>query len=154
MKDYSEFFAGLPIMYGIVVVAMVVVILAMCMDCVSGWQKAKARNEARTSYLFSRSISKFTLYEGALFISAGIDTLVHFVWAQLLSSVYCVPIVTCIAGIVLCLVEIWSMHEKADEKTRRNLTNAVKVVSDAVKDGQIAELAKMVNEVKQDNSEM
>lgn len=136
-------------MYGIVVVAMVVVILAMTMDCVSGWQKAKTRNEARTSYLFSRSITKFTLYEGALFIASGIDTLVHFVWAQLLSSVYCVPIVTCIAGIVLCLVEIWSMHEKADEKTRRNLTNAVKVVSEAMKDGQIAEIARMAREIEQ-----
>jgi hypothetical protein len=80
-------------MYLIVVVAMVVVIMAMCMDATFGWRKAKLRGEARTSYLFSRSITKFALYEEVLFISAGIDTLIHFVWAQFslrCSSCFCI----------------------------------------------------------------
>lgn len=37
-------------MYLIVVVAMIVVIGAMCMDASFGWRKAKLRGEARTSY--------------------------------------------------------------------------------------------------------
>lgn len=126
-------------MYLIVVVAMCVVIGAMCMDAAFGWRKAKLRNEARTSYLFSRSITKFALYEGVLFISAGIDTLIHFVWAQFnTSTIHCVPLASILVAITLCIVEIWSMREKAEEKTRRNLSQAIKVVADVLqKEGSI-----------------
>jgi hypothetical protein len=41
MTDYRNIVAGLPIMYLIVVVAMCVVIGAMCMDAAFGWRKAK-----------------------------------------------------------------------------------------------------------------
>lgn len=118
---------------------MVVVIGAMCMDAAFGWRKAKLRGEARTSYLFSRSITKFALYEGVLFISAGIDTLIHFVWAQFnTSTIHCVPLASILVAITLCIVEIWSMREKAEEKTRRNLNQAIKVVADVLqKEGSI-----------------
>ena len=143
--DYAHIIKGLPIMYLIVVVAMCVVIGAMCMDAMFGWRKAKLRGEARTSYLFSRSITKFALYEGVLFISAGIDTLIHFVWAQFSpNSVYCVPIASSIVAIVLCIVEIWSMHEKAEEKTRKNISHAIEVVADALSTEQAVEIAKHI----------
>ena len=145
MASYSHIIQGLPVMYLSVVVAMVVVIGAMCMDAAFGWRKAKLRGEARTSYLFSRSITKFALYEGVLFISAGIDTLIHFVWAQFSSnSAYCVPIASSLVAITLCIVEIWSMHEKAEEKTQRNLNHAIKVVADVLQKEQAAEILKQV----------
>lgn len=145
ITDYAHILAGLPMMYLIVVVAMCVVIGAMCMDAAFGWRKAKSRNEARTSYLFSRSITKFALYEGVLFISAGIDTLIHFVWAQFnLQTVHCVPLASILVAIVLCIVEIWSMHEKAEEKTRKNITHAIEVVADAMSKEQAVEIAKHI----------
>ena len=145
MQDYSHILQGLPIMYLIVVVAMCVVIGAMCMDAAFGWRKAKLRNEARTSYLFSRSITKFALYEGVLFISAGIDTLIHFVWAQFsTSTVHCVPLASILVAITLCIVEIWSMREKAEEKTRNNINHAIKVVADAMQREQAVEIAKHI----------
>ena len=145
MTDYHHILQGLPIMYLIVVVAMCVVIGAMCMDAAFGWRKAKLRGEARTSYLFSRSITKFALYEGVLFISAGIDTLVHFVWVQFSSSsVYCVPIASSLVAITLCIVEIWSMHEKAEEKTRKNISHAIEVVADALSKEQAVDIAKHI----------
>ena len=136
---------GLPIMYLIVVVAMCVVIGAMCMDAMFGWRKAKLRGEARTSYLFSRSITKFALYEGVLFISAGIDTLIHFVWAQFsTTSIHCVPLASILVSITLCIVEIWSMREKAEDKTRSNLNHAIKVVADVLQKEQAVEIAKRI----------
>ena len=145
MKEYLNILHGLPIMYLIVVVAMVVVVGAMCMDAAFGWRKAKQRGEARTSYLFSRSITKFALYEGVLFISAGIDTLIHFVWAQFSStSVYCVPIASSLVAITLCIVEIWSMREKAEEKTRNNINHAIKVVADAISREEAVDIAKHI----------
>lgn len=156
MGQFSEFFEGLPVMLLLVVVAMIVVICAMCMDAMFGWHKAKERGEARTSYLFSRSITKFALYEGVLFISAGIDTLVHFVWAQFSSSAYVAPVASIVVAIVLCIVEIWSMREKADEKTRKNITHAIGVVAEAISKEQAVDIAKAIiekageNEGKQD----
>ena len=144
ITDYTHILAGLPVMYLIVVVAMVVVIGAMCMDAMYGWRKAKLRNEARTSYLFSRSITKFALYEGVLFISAGIDTLIHFVWAQFSASVHCVPLASILVAITLCIVEIWSMREKAEEKTRNNFNHAIKVVADVLQQEQAVDIAKHI----------
>lgn len=145
ITDYTHILSGLPVMYLIVVVAMLVVIGAMAMDAAFGWRKAKLRNEARTSYLFSRSITKFALYEGVLFISAGIDTLIHFVWAQFNSSTtHCVPLASILVAIVLCIVEIWSMHEKAEEKTRNNFNHAIKVVADVLQQEQAVDIAKHI----------
>lgn len=135
---------GLPIMYLVDVIAMVVVIVAMFMDGLFGWHKAKQRGEARTSYLFSRSITKFALYEGVMLISLGIDTLVHFVWAMFSDSSYCVPLAGCLVAIVLCVVEIWSMHEKADEKTRNNLAQAAKIVAEAMAKEEVVDIAKQM----------
>lgn len=144
ITDYTNILVGLPVMYLIVVVAMIVVIGAMCMDAAFGWRKAKLRNEARTSYLFSRSITKFALYEGVLFISAGIDTLIHFVWAQFSASVHCVPLASILVAITLCIVEIWSMREKAEEKTRNNFNHAIKVVADVLQQEQAVDIAKHI----------
>lgn len=144
MKEFSNILVGLPIMYLIDVIAMVVVIVAMFMDGLFGWHKAKERGEARTSYLFSRSITKFALYEGVMLISLGIDTLVHFVWAMFASSSYCVPLAGCLVAIVLCIVEIWSMHEKADEKTRNNLAQAAKIVAEAMAKEEVVDIAKQM----------
>lgn len=146
MSNYVHLLAGLPVMLLIVVVAMLLVIVAMACDARFGWLKAKERGEARTSYLFSRSITKFTLYEGVMMIACCIDTLVHFVWAMfnILDVTYCVPIVACLAAIVLCVVEIWSMREKADEKTRHNFAQAVKIVAEAIPRDQAVDLAKAI----------
>ena len=145
MNGYTHILNGLPIMYLIVVVAMCVVIGAMCMDAAFGWRKAKLRGEARTSYLFSRSITKFALYEGVLFISAGIDTLIHFVWAQFsTSTIHCVPLASILVAITLCIVEIWSMREKAEEKTRNNINHAIKVVADAISREEAVDIAKHI----------
>lgn len=153
ITDYTNILVGLPVMYLIVVVAMIVVIGAMCMDAAFGWRKAKLRNEARTSYLFSRSITKFALYEGVLFISAGIDTLIHFVWAQFnQSTTHCVPLASILVAITLCIVEIWSMREKADEKTRKNITHAIEVVADAMSKEQAVEIAKHIIDRASDTS--
>ena len=155
LGDYLHIVNGLPIMYLIVVVAMVVVIGAMCMDAAFGWRKAKLRGEARTSYLFSRSITKFALYEGVMFISAGIDTLIHFVWAQFSNdSVYCVPIASSIVAITLCIVEIWSMREKAEEKTRIIFNLAIQVVTDVLQREQSVEIAKhIIDKAKEKDDE-
>lgn len=117
----QEIFEGLDLMAMLCVVTMLLVIVAMAVDLVSGVRKAKQRGEARTSYGLSRTFNKFLIYEGMLIICACIDALIHFVVYMTTESVYLVPIVTCLIGIVLCACEGWSVYEKAEDKQRRKM---------------------------------
>ena len=103
------------------VFAMLLVIVAMVVDGVSGWNKAKLRGEARTSYGLSRSFSKFLVYQGILLITTCIDMLVHVGLILFVDWNYCVPVVTILGGIVFCAVEIWSVYEKADAKAQKRI---------------------------------
>lgn len=128
-----EIFFGMGMMYSISVICMVLVIIAMAVDLVSGWRKAKQRGEERTSYLFSRTLTKFLIYEGILLISCCIDTLIHFAWIQFSAeSVYLIPLATILLACVLCSVEAWSVREKAEEKTRHRIDKALALIVDAI----------------------
>lgn len=117
-------FGGLGVMYMLAVLVMVAVIVAMGVDFVSGWRKATLRGEEKTSYAASRTLTKFLIYEGILLIGVCIDTMIHFVWAMLMDGSYFVPLMTIGWGIILCIVEAWSVKEKADRKQRKRMDAA------------------------------
>lgn len=122
------------------VMAMLLVIVAMGMDLVYGWRKAKERGDAHSSYAFSRTITKFALYEGVLVIGSCMDLVVHFAWPMFASNNYAVPCVTFFLTIVLCIVEIWSMREKADQKTRNRINDAAKLIAQTIGKEQLARM--------------
>ena len=117
-------FDGMGVMYMLAVLVMVAVIVAMGVDFVSGWRKATLRGDEKTSYAASRTLTKFLIYEGILLIGVCIDTMIHFVWAMLMDGSYFVPLMTIAWGIVLCIVEAWSVKEKADKKQRKRMDDA------------------------------
>ena len=116
----------------IVVVAMMIVLIAMLLDLVSGLYKAKLRGEIRSSQALKRTITKFITYEGGMMIAAGVDLLIHM--SQLLQlfglgAIYGVPVVTCLVGVFLLVVEFISIREKADKKTRKDMEAAAELLS-------------------------
>ena len=117
-------FEGLGLMYMLAVIVMVAVIVAMGVDFVSGWRKATLRGDEKTSYAASRTLTKFLIYEGILLIGVCIDTMIHFVWAMFMDGAYYVPLMTIGWGIILCVVEAWSVKEKADKKQRKRMDDA------------------------------
>ena len=113
-----------------VAVACLVVFLAMSIDLIFGWRKAKIRGEAHSSYALSRSITKFLMYEGSCVLASGIDVLLYL--AQMwdifgISQLDKIPVATFVVAIFLCFVELLSMREKADEKTRKHFKDAASV---------------------------
>ena len=131
----TEIFRGLDIMYMLTVATMLVVLIAMGVDLVFGWRKAKIRGEAHSSYAFSRSLTKFMLYEGVLVMATCMDTLIHFAWWQFSTDThYQIPLITHAFGFVLCAVEVWSMREKAEKKERARADEIVKLALKIVKD--------------------
>lgn len=124
--------SGAANMLTIVVVAMVIVLFAMMLDLASGLYKAKLRGEIRSSWGLKRTLSKFITYEGGMLIASGVDMLMHL--SRLidlvgLDTIHGVPVITCLVGVFLCVVEFISIREKADRKTKKELSDAADLLS-------------------------
>ena len=105
-------FEGLGIMYMLAVIVMITVAVAICIDFVSGWRKAKLRGDEHTSYAASRTFTKILIYESIMF------------------------------GITLCIVEAWSVREKADKKQRKRMDDAAQVIASILDKETVLELLK------------
>lgn len=115
--------------------AMLVVLFAMGIDLGSGLYKAKLRNEIRTSQALKRTLSKFIAYEGGMMIATGVDILLHIsrLWSVIGVNVFEeVPMVTCLVGVFLLVVEFLSVREKADQKTKNKMNEAASVIGDVL----------------------
>lgn len=119
----------------IIVIACFIVLLAMAIDLASGLAKAKVRGEIRSSWGLKRSLIKFITYEGGMLIASGIDLLIYLckvmalVHLEILEGI---PIVTCMVGIFLLVVEWLSVREKADEKTKTEFSRVEKLAKTMV----------------------
>lgn len=122
-------FEGLGIMYLLAVIVMLTVAVAIAVDFASGWRKAKLRGDEHTSYAASRTFTKILIYEGIVLIGICMDTMLHFAWAQFMDSAYYVPLASIVFGIILCIVEAWSVQEKADKKQRKRMEDAAAVLA-------------------------
>lgn len=122
-------FEGIGVMYTLAVIVMLTVAVAIAIDFASGWRKAKLRGEERNSYAASRSFTKILIYEGMVLIGICMDTMIHFAWSQFMDSAYYVPLASIAFGIILCLVEAWSVKEKADSKQRKRIDDAAAVIA-------------------------
>ena len=136
---------SISVMLSIIVIDCTIVLIAMIIDLISGVNKAKIRGEVRSSLALKRSLSKFISYEGGMLIGACVDILIHFsnVYKLFhLDNIYGVPIVTCIVGIFLCIVEWRSIRERADEKTRDELQKIEQVVGKVLDKQELASALK------------
>ena len=125
-------FQELENMLMIVVIACIIVLFAMSLDLASGLYKAKLRGEIRSSWGLKRTLSKFIAYEGGMLIAAGVDLLMHM--SQLahlfgLEAIYGIPVITCLVGVFLLVVEFISIREKADKKTKKEMEDAAVLVA-------------------------
>ena len=139
----DSIFEGTSGMFVIVVIGCFIVLVAMGIDLFFGISKARIRGEKTSSRELRRSLNKFIMYEGGMLIASGIDLLVHFSHMFILfnlPSLQGIPVVTCILGILLLTVEILSLFEKADEKTKADFTRASEFASKYVSKDEIVEI--------------
>lgn len=118
-------------MLRVMVVAMVIIFFAMGIDLISGINKAKMNGKVKTSWGLKRTMSKFIMYEGGMLIAGGVDVLMHF---SRLYDLFClhaikgVPVITCLVGAFLCVVEFLSVREKADVKLKKEFGETAKML--------------------------
>ena len=132
-------------MLSVVAVVMVIVLMAMVIDLLSGINKARQNGKMRTSWGLKRTVSKFIMYEGSLLIAAGVDILMHasHLYDLLhLDAIRGVPFVTCLVGAFLCVVEFMSVHESADTKTKKEWADTARLI------GQVIERDALVDVIK------
>lgn len=133
--------ASIGQMLSVMVVAMVIVMLAMVVDLVSGINKAKANGQIRTSWGLKRTLSKFIMYEGSMLIAGGVDVLMHssHLYDLLrLNALSGVPFITCLVGAFLCVVEFLSVRESADVKTQKEFSDTAKMLGQLLNKDELA----------------
>jgi hypothetical protein len=116
--ELSTLFVPLWLLFGI----YILVLLMIFADLWAGIRKAKQRGEVRTSYGFKRTVDKLAKYYNALIALTLVDAMqVALIWY--LDSFYgyhipIFPIVTLIGAVGICLIEIKSIYEKAEDKVQ------------------------------------
>ena len=119
------------------------ILTAILWDLAVGVRKAKLRGEQRTSYGLSRTATKLLTYYGAYGVGLCIDSLLHFgrVWELLgIDKLNGVPIIALLIGVFLCVVEILSIRESADEKMRKRFNAAEATLIKAASKGELVEM--------------
>lgn len=113
-------------------IACIIVFFAMMIDLASGLYKAKQRHEFRSSWGLKRTLTKFITYEGGMMIAYGVDLLIYF--SRLfelfhLAPIVGIPVVSCLVGIFLLVVEFLSIREKSDKKTKKDFSEAGELIT-------------------------
>ena len=141
-------------MLSVMVVAMIIVFIAMAVDLVSGINKAKTNGKMRTSWGLKRTMSKFIMYEGGMLIAGGVDVLMH---SSHLYDLFClhaikgVPVITCLVGAFLCVVEFMSVREKADVKMKKEFETTAKLLDKVLSREDLHDLLKILARKKDEN---
>ena len=138
-----QIFDGIGNMLIIAIMAMLIVFVAMVADLFSGLRKAKLRGEYRSSEALKRTFTKFITYEGGMIIAVCVDLLIHL--SRLVSLfglevIYAVPVITCLVGVFLSVVEFISVREKADQKTKKQMNDAARLLNDMLQNENLKEV--------------
>lgn len=141
----------------VAVFAFIIVLLAMMIDLISGINKAKQRGEIRSSWGLKRTLSKFIMYEGGMLIAFGVDLFIYFsrIFELFrLSVINGVPVITCLVGIYLLVVEFMSIREKADKKTKKDFSEAGKLLSQLIESKTFKDAVTTAMNAQKDNENM
>lgn len=114
-------FKTLETKLAIVAIMWLLVSIAIVIDLISGYKKAKERGEARTSYGLRRTVTKAVLYYALMLFAFMFDCIGTFF--------YPLPYVTFIAAAFLIFIEGRSILEKAHDKDKRKLNKSLEELS-------------------------
>lgn len=150
----NKLFVIVWIVFGI----YMMVLLSILADLWSGLRKAKKNGIVRSSYGFKRTVDKVARYYNALIALTLVDAMqMASLWYLETYYEYHIPIfpfVTLGGAVGLCIIEIKSIYEKAEDKVR--VESLAKTVGEVIAHrDDVAEIAKAVGEYmkNQENKE-
>lgn len=139
MFDINTTFPEAQALIRILVFVVILVMMAVGIDLVFGLYKAGVRGEVRSSWGLKRTSVKILLYVGVILVMGFVDCLIHicrfyqmFGWHDIVG----IPVLACLIGIFFLCVEVKSMFESADEKTRTEITRGAQMVKEITENQQ------------------
>lgn len=138
-----------------VAIAYLAVFCLILADLWAGVRKAKKRGEVRTSLGYKRTIEKIQQYYNALLALTVTDGVQMFAVLYLARFHGCAlpvfPIFTTLGALGICLIEIKSILEKAEQKTKKDVSDIAhlaEAIANSQKDPQAiaAEIAKYLTQ--------
>ena len=134
----------------------ILVLLMIFADLWSGVRKAKRLGIARNSYGYRRTISKMAQYYNLLITCTIINNIYKmlswFLKTYYQTSLWLFPFITFFMAIVLCLIEIKSIREKAEDKVRFDRAGQV-VQQVFINRDNLEEVAKTISNYMNEKSE-
>ena len=114
----------------------VLVLLAVAADLWSGVRKARQRGEARRSKALRLTIDKLCRYYNALFALTVIDVMqiaaVEYLRVACGYPLPLFPLLTLIGAVGIAIIEVRSIHEKAEEKHQAETEAAVRALANCL----------------------
>lgn len=133
MKNFHELFVVVWMLFGILLTPL----LFIGFDFWAGVRKAKQRNERMTSKGWRRTIDKIARYYNMLLALVVIDCMqMSGVWYLDNFYDYHIPIfpfVTMAGAMSVAIVEMKSILEKAEDKTKKQIADITELVGEIVK---------------------
>ena len=121
----------------IVLLCYVVDIVAIIVDLRAGIKKAKQRGEYRSSTGYRRTIEKAIKYFNFLIFGLLFDTLqitvCYLLHNQVGSNLPNIPFITIIFAVGILIIEVKSVYEKAENKTKNEIKDAAKTAQEVIK---------------------
>ena len=126
------------------------VLIAIFLDLWAGVRKAKAMEALRTSEGLRRTVNKISKYFNMLFMITIIDLLqmsaIASINIQAGRHIPDVPILTFLGAIFICVIELKSVYEKAEDKERAQIAQTAKIVGKILVDIKNKELTSKITE--------
>lgn len=145
--DLHTFFDRI-IPFLVYIVALYGIILILCgLDLRAGIQKAKIRGEFRNSEGYRRTVYKLSRYFNHMLSVTLVDAMqmlaVHY-FSQYYNLVM-FPFFTSAIAILIGVIEVISIYEKAEDKEKRELARAAKLASEILANQNLREIIGNVN---------
>lgn len=133
----SELWDMLSSKIGILAFVYVIVLVMVALDLWSGVRKAKQRGEYRSSDGYKRTIKKLGQYYNTILAITATDVLqMGALWhynSTNGANFPLFPFLTAIGAAFVCFVEIRSICESADKKTKGEYQEAAKMLNEVLK---------------------
>lgn len=127
----------------IICVFAMLTLVAMSIDFVAGWHKAKTSGTARKSQAMKRSVGKFIHYEGAVMLAGIMDVVINVCgfWKVLhVAELHGVPVVCALITLFLVAIEIKSLNESASQKEQKHVRDMLDLIVGIVGKDKLGEL--------------
>lgn len=109
-------------------IVYILVFFVVCLDLISGLQKAKRRGKLRSSYAMRKTVDKLVRYFSMLLVITAIDAVQMLAISQWdLSTGHHLPILpflTFLAAMFVGFIELKSIYENSEEKEQARFEDA------------------------------